>query len=92
MLTKCKWCGSLFERHTSNQSYCSEHCRHEAHLEDKREYINCRNLKEKHYNTKIKNLTELGTYGTSSSCHRKSSFELELKSLRNEYKRIGLKS
>ena len=83
MLGKCKWCGSLFERHNSNQKYCCEKCRHEGDLESKRNHINERNLK-KHYNTRVKALTTLGSYGTSSSCHRKSSFELERKWLRNE--------
>ena len=83
ILAKCQYCGKLYiKKHNANK-YCSKECKHESQLESKRKYINKRNLR-KSYNTRIKNITELGSLGTSSTCHRKESFEDELRSIRSQ--------
>lgn len=89
MIGKCRWCGCLFEKH-SNEKYCSCYCRKQARLESKRNYINGRNLRDKHYNTRIKNLTTLGSKGTSSDVKVKKSFREEHNSIVSEKRRLGL--
>lgn len=81
ILEKCNYCGELFIKKSNANKYCSENCSHEAQLESKRRHINKRNIKEKHYNTRVKNLTTLGSLGTSSTCHRKLDFEEEARSI-----------
>ena len=83
LLEKCQYCGKLFiKKHNANK-YCSHHCKHESQLESKRRYINKRNIR-KSCNTRIKNITELGSWGTSSTSHRKENFDDELRSIKSE--------
>lgn len=89
IIEKCSWCGTLFIKRSNAEKYCSSQCKHEASLESKRKYINKRNIK-KIYNTRIKNLTTLGSLGTSSSYHMKPDFEEEHKSIRTELKMLKL--
>lgn len=89
IMEKCDYCGQLYIRKNNAQKYCSLHCKHEAQLESKRRYINNRNL-QKHYNTRVKSITELGSLGTTSSCHRKSSFEEEIRSIRRMKKMLRI--
>ena len=89
-LKKCSWCGQLFLVRNNAQKYCTEECKHEALLESKRKYINSRNLK-KHFNTKVKALTTLGSYNTSSTSHSKKTFEEEEKAIKKEKRRLGLR-
>ena len=89
MLGKCNYCGKLYiKKHNANK-YCSNHCRHESSLESKRRYINKRNTR-KSYNTRIKNITELGSLGTSSTCHRKPDFDDEYRSIRSEMRMLRI--
>lgn len=90
VLEKCNYCGTLFIKKGNANKYCSDHCRHEAQLESKRKYINKRNLKKQH-NTRIKNLSELGTLGTSSSYHPKKNFEEEYRSIRSQMRMLRIK-
>lgn len=90
-IEKCAYCGNLFIKKTNATKYCSEKCKHESKLESKRKYINNRNLKEKFYNTRIKNITTLGSFGTSSTSKRKSSFKEEYKSIQSEMKMLKLR-
>ena len=85
ILEKCRYCGKLFIKKSNAEKYCSQHCKHESTLESKRKYINKRNLR-KSYNTRIKNITELGSWGTSSTSHMKQSFEDEIRSIKAEMK------
>ena len=88
-LEKCNYCGALFIKKGNANRYCCKDCKHEAKLESKRKYINKRNTR-KTYNTRIKNLTTLGSMGTSCSYHRKPSFEEEYRSIRSEMKMLKL--
>ncbi len=90
MISKCKWCGKLYLKKTNAEQYCSNHCKRQAKLESKRNYINKRNKSGYVYNTRIKNLTTLGSLGTSSSSKCKASFNEEYVSIRKEMKRVGL--
>lgn len=87
ILIKCSWCGKLFFRQNNAQKYCSEQCKHEALLENKRKYINNRN-KKKHFNTRIKNLTTLGSLNTGLGCKPNVDFEKEHRLVKKELRRI----
>ena len=88
-MAKCKWCGNLYLKQSNAQKYCSSYCKHEAKKETDRVYINKHNLRRCH-NTRVKNLVTLGSLGTSSSFHKKSTFKDEYKSIRKEIKRLHL--
>lgn len=90
LVEKCKYCGNLFVKTSNASKYCSDHCKHEAQLESKRRSANKRNLK-RHYNTRIKNLTTLGSMGTISSEHRNPSFKEEAKIIKSQLKLIRIK-
>lgn len=89
ILEKCRYCGHLFIRKQNAEKYCSGHCKHEAQLESKRKYINNRN-KRKNHNTRIKNLTELGSLGTHSSYHPKKDFEAEHRSIKAQMRMLRI--
>lgn len=89
IVEKCSYCGSFFVKKSNAQKYCSEHCKHEAQLESKRKYINKRNLK-KQFNTRIKNLTTLGSLGTDCSYHMKSDFSDEAKSVKSQLRMLRI--
>ena len=89
MVEKCKFCGKLFIKKHNAQKYCCDKCSHEAELESKRKYINKRN-RRKVFNTRIKNLTTLGSLGTNSSSHMKNSFEEEYDSIQTEMRMLKL--
>ncbi len=88
-LEKCNYCGHLFVKKHNAMKYCCEHCRHESTLESKRKYINKRNVRKNH-NTRIKNLTELGSLGTSSSYHPKKDFDEEYRSIRSQMRMLRI--
>lgn len=88
-LEKCSYCGTLFIKKHNAEKYCCNSCKYQAKLESKRKYINKHNLK-KVYNTRIKNLTELGSLGTSSSYHMNSNFDDEYKSVKSELRRLRI--
>ena len=90
MMGKCRYCGKLFIKKSNANQYCTEHCKHESALESKRKYINRRNIR-KSCNTRIKNITELGSWGTSSTSHRKDSFEEEIRSIKSEMRLLRIK-
>ena len=83
ILERCRWCGELFIRKSNAEKYCCSECRYQSRLESKRKYINNRNLK-KTYNTRTKNLTTLGSWGTDSSYHRKNDFHDEYVSIKKQ--------
>ena len=85
MLEKCSYCGKLFIKKSNANKYCCNHCRHESILESKRKHINKKNTR-KSYNTRIKNITELGSWGTTSTSHRKKDFREEYQSIRSQMK------
>ena len=89
ILEKCNYCGHLFIRKQNAEKYCSGHCRHEAQLESKRKYANKRNIR-KNYNTRVKNLTTLGSWGTSSTSHPRKTFEEEHRSIKREMKHLRI--
>lgn len=89
ILSKCSWCGNLYVKKNNAQKYCSAYCKKEAKREHDRIYVNKRN-KQKHHNTRIKNLVTLGSWGTSSTCHMKKSFREEHKSVRSQLKMLKL--
>lgn len=89
ILKKCAFCGQLFILKSNAEKYCSTHCKHEARLESKRKYMNNRN-KRKNYNTRVKNLTELGSLGTHSTCHAKKDFDAEHRSIRSQMRMLRL--
>ncbi len=88
-LSKCKWCGKLFEKQHNNQVCCSREC------QDKRNQESSANSSMRHYyrhkvgNVNRKAITSLGSKGTSSTTKPKEDFEEEHKSIINEAKRIG---
>lgn len=89
LVYKCRYCGNLFIKHNNAEKYCTEHCRHEAHLESKRKSENKRNLQRQH-NTKIKNLTTLGSKGTISSPHRNPNFKEEHRIIKSQLRMMKL--
>ncbi len=87
LVEKCRYCGRLFIKRSNAEKYCSQVCKHERQLESKREYINKRNL-NKCYNTRVRNLTTLGSKGTITSPHRNPSFNEELRIIKSQLKLI----
>ena len=89
VIEKCRWCGKLYIKKNNAQKYCSTYCKQEAKRETDRAYINKHN-KRTCYNTRIKNIVELGSLGTSSSFHRRKTFEEEYRSIRSEFRMLKL--
>lgn len=89
ILIKCSWCGKLFFRQSNAQKYCSDHCKHESLLENKRKYINNRN-KRTTFNTRTKNLTTLGSLNTGLGAKSNDDFDKEERLVRNELRRLGI--
>ena len=89
MLEKCNYCGKLFIKKGNANRYCSQSCKHESQLESKRRYSNKRNIR-KSCNTRIKNITELGSWGTSSTSHRKPNFNDELRSVKAQIRMLRI--
>ncbi|MBQ6345151.1 MAG: hypothetical protein IJI96_03450 [Methanobrevibacter sp.] len=90
LVEKCRYCGKLFIRKHNAEKYCSQHCRYEAHLESNRKYINKRN-RQRTYNTRVKNLTTLGSKGTISSPHRNLDFKQEARIIKSQLRMIKTK-
>ena len=89
LVEKCNYCGSLFIKTSNANKYCSEHCKYEAQLESKRKSANKRNLKRQ-YNTRVKNLTTLGSMGTVSSPHRHKDFKEEARIIKSQLRLIKI--
>lgn len=90
IIDKCRWCGNLYIKKSNAQKYCSNHCKREAKKENDRNYANKHNQR-KHHNTRVKNLITLGSWGTSSTSHRRKDFYDEYKSIRSEFKMLKLR-
>jgi len=89
-LGKCNWCGRLYLKKSRNTKYCSDYCRNEAKLESNRNSINKRNRSERYFNTRCKNLTELGSKGTDSNYHMKDNFKDEAVSVSAQRRRLRI--
>ena len=88
--SKCAWCGKEFEKTHNRQVCCSKECQKERQKE-----LN-RNRQQRYYyrhkvgNVNSKNITDLGSRGTSQTSHSKNNFRDEYKSIQSEKKRLGL--
>lgn len=92
-LTKCKWCGTEFIKQHNRQVYCSEYCKKEGRLEQKR--INERKyykqyIKEEGIQTYQKYKKDLGT--GSLSMHPNPNINIELQLVQKEMKRLKIKA
>lgn len=89
-LPRCKWCGRIFTKTTTNKKYCTTKCRKEGRKEQNRE--NNRN----YYNRYKDILTErqkgqLGSKGANLHSKRDPDFEKEKEKIQKGMKAIGLK-
>lgn len=81
-MSKCKWCGSEFDKKHNREEYCSENCRKEGNRE------NGRNRFRKYYNNYGKrNNIGSGSLGAS----RRNEFDLEFLIIQKELKRLKIK-
>lgn len=89
-LSKCKWCGKLYEKEYNNQVCCSKECQDKRNQE-----LTARRSMRHYYKHKIGNvnkkaITTLGSMGTSATTKPKPTAEEEHKSLVKEARRLGL--
>jgi len=79
---KCKWCPDWFEYSHGNSKYCSDTCKKEALLEQKRNY-------QRAYRWKNRRETELKKMGTAMiGAHRIDDIQIESVVVRRERNRV----
>lgn len=89
-LSKCKWCGKIYEKEYNNQACCSKECQDKLTAENSAKASMRHYYRHKVGNVNKKAITSLGSKGTSSTTKPKDSFEKEHKSLISEARRLGL--
>lgn len=89
-LAKCKWCGKTFTKTSNRQVCCSQECQKERQKELSRNRQQRYYYRHKVGNINSKNITSLGSKGTSQTAHPKENFPDEYLSIQSEKKRIGL--
>ena len=89
-LSKCKWCGKLYEKEYINQACCSKECQEKRNQELTNKRVLKHYYKHKIGNVNKKAITSLGSKGTSATTKPKPTAEEEHKSLVNEARRLGL--
>lgn len=89
-LPTCHWCGRLFTKTAKNKKYCSNTCKHYAKEEQNRN--NFRNYYHRYKDTMSEfQKGGLGSKGANLHDSAKKDPEVELKMIKNEKRRLGLK-
>lgn len=90
-MSKCKWCGKLYEKEYNNQACCSKECQEKLTAENSAKSSMKHYYKHKIGNINKKAITSLGSKGTTSSSKPKETPEEEHEWAMKEAKRIGFK-
>lgn len=86
----CAWCGKPFEKQHNRQVCCTKECQQNRNRELAAKRQSKYYYRHKVGNVNSRNITDLGSKGTSQTSHRKKSFPEEYRSIQSEKKRIGL--
>ena len=88
---RCLWCGKEFIKSHNRQVCCSKECQDNLTAENWAKASMKYYYKNKVGNINKRNLTDLGSKGTTQTCHRLEDFDEEYKWIQEEKKRLGLK-
>ena len=93
-IAKCKWCGKIFNRKHNSERYCCDECRFNSLRQQKAKYQAKRRLLAKKGVLVLPEYKKygLGSYGTSSMCHRKTDLTKEYESIQKEMELLKLKT
>ncbi|WP_407462810.1 hypothetical protein [Methanobrevibacter sp.] len=86
----CAWCGKEYEKTSNRQVCCSKECQENRNRELAAKRQSRYYYRHKIGNTNSRNITDLGSKGTSQTSHSKENFHDEYRSIQSEKKRLGL--
>lgn len=83
----CKWCGKEYTKNHHLEKYCSDDCRKYAYQEKTAQRV--RRYRERYVGPNV----SWGGVGTGNlSNHRQNDFKKEQLTVKNEMKRLGVKT